>query len=127
MGLEGFEIFSDHKNLEYWRTARNLTRRQARWSLFLAEFHFKIIPKAGKTMGKPDALSRQKHHHVADADDNLGQVVLKPEQFKTAASRRGHMRVVPDQSLLRRIRNCETKDKGVAEALNKSKSLALDF
>ena len=25
-----FEIQSDHKNLEYWRTAQNLTRRQAR-------------------------------------------------------------------------------------------------
>lgn len=38
--LEGlpnkFQILTDHKNLEYWRTAQNLTRRQARWSLFLS-------------------------------------------------------------------------------------------
>jgi hypothetical protein len=33
-----FEIRTDHKNLEYWQTARNLTRRQARWSLFLSKF-----------------------------------------------------------------------------------------
>ncbi|PIL36423.1 hypothetical protein GSI_00111 [Ganoderma sinense ZZ0214-1] len=40
--LEGlpsvFEIQSDHKNLEYWKTAQNLTRRQARWALYLSRF-----------------------------------------------------------------------------------------
>ena len=39
--LEGlpqpFEIITDHRNLEFWRTAQHLTRRQARWSLLLAD------------------------------------------------------------------------------------------
>ena len=39
---EKFIIYSDHKNLEYWKTARNLTRRQARWSLFLSRFDFTL-------------------------------------------------------------------------------------
>ena len=38
--LEGlpelFTIVTDHRNLEYWRTAQNLTQRQARWSLYLS-------------------------------------------------------------------------------------------
>lgn len=59
--LEGlpqkFLIHSDHKNLEYWRTARNLTRRQARWALFLSRFNFELVPKPGKTMGRSDAMS----------------------------------------------------------------------
>ena len=42
--LEGlnseFEIVSDYSNLEYWRTAQDLTRRQARWSLYLSRFNF---------------------------------------------------------------------------------------
>ena len=33
--LELFEIWSDHQNLTYFRTAQNLTRRQARWALYL--------------------------------------------------------------------------------------------
>ena len=44
--LEGlpstFKIQSDHRNLEYWRTAQHLTRRQARWALYLSRFDFVI-------------------------------------------------------------------------------------
>ena len=36
--LEGhpkeFEIWTDHKNLEYFCDTRKLTRRQARWALY---------------------------------------------------------------------------------------------
>ena len=59
--LEGlpsqFEIQSDHKNLEYWRTAQNLTRRQARWALYLSRFDFVISHKPGTSNGRADALS----------------------------------------------------------------------
>ena len=36
----GFEVWTNHKNLEYFQTAKKLNRRQARWSLFLARFDF---------------------------------------------------------------------------------------
>ena len=59
--LEGaehpFEVWTDHKNLEYFRSAKKLNRRQARWSLFLARFDFALHHRPGKTMGKSDALS----------------------------------------------------------------------
>lgn len=35
-GLSEFIVILDHKNLEYWTKAHNLTRRQARWSLWLS-------------------------------------------------------------------------------------------
>ena len=42
--LEGtehqFEIWMDHKNLEYFMSVKKLNRRQARWSLLLARFDF---------------------------------------------------------------------------------------
>lgn len=42
--LEGadhqIEILSDHKNLEYFMTVQKLTRKQARWALFLSRFDF---------------------------------------------------------------------------------------
>ena len=42
--LEGmehqFEIWTDHKNLEYFMSAKKLNQRQARWSLLLARFDF---------------------------------------------------------------------------------------
>jgi len=40
-------------------TAKQLNRRQARWSLYLSRFDFVLQHKPGKSMGKPDALSPQ--------------------------------------------------------------------
>jgi len=50
------EIWMDHKNLKYFMMAKKLNRCQARWSLYLAHFDFKLIHRLGYSMGKPDAL-----------------------------------------------------------------------
>ena len=50
--LEGaatkFEIWTDHKNLEYFMKAQKLNRRQARWALYLSRFNFmlKHVPES---------------------------------------------------------------------------------
>jgi hypothetical protein len=36
------EIWTDHKNLEYFRVAQKSNRRQARWSLYLSCFDFTL-------------------------------------------------------------------------------------
>ena len=78
------EIWSDHQNLEYFRTARKLNRRQARWSLYLSRFDYTLHHRPGKSMGKPDALSRRADHDDGTGDnDNV--ILLKPETFVVAA------------------------------------------
>ena len=69
--LEGieFEIVTDHKNIEWWATMRDLNRRQARWSLYLSRFNFKVTYKKGESM-QADALSRFSKDHVSDREDN---------------------------------------------------------
>lgn len=61
--LEGaaqpFIMWTDHKNLEYLRSARRLNSRQARWALFFTRFDFTITYRPGSRNMKPDALSRQ--------------------------------------------------------------------
>lgn len=52
------DVWSDHRNLEYFRTARKLNRRQARWSAELQDYDFQITHKAGTTQIKSDTLSR---------------------------------------------------------------------
>jgi hypothetical protein len=83
--LEGlpqpFTIVTDHRNLEYWRTAQNLSRRQARWSLYLSRFDFRLTHKPGTANTQADPLSCFSTHQVADADDNQNQLVLRPEHF----------------------------------------------
>jgi len=69
------EIWTDHKNLKYFMTAKKLNRRQARWSLYLACFDFKLIHRPGRSMGKPDALSRRPDHGKG-ASDNEDAILL---------------------------------------------------
>ncbi|QRW15573.1 Retrotransposable element Tf2 protein [Rhizoctonia solani] len=53
------QVFTDHRNLEYWMQARTFNRRHARWQIFLSDYNFKIHYRPGKQSGKPDALSRR--------------------------------------------------------------------
>ena len=57
-GLEGsttlVEVITDHKNLEYFMSTKQLSRRQARWSEFLSRFNYQITYRPDKDGGKPD-------------------------------------------------------------------------
>jgi len=72
------EIWTDHKNLEYFMTAKKLNHYQACWSLYLARFDFKLAHRPGRSMGKPDALS-QRPDHGKGTSDNKDVVLLRPE------------------------------------------------
>ena len=83
--LEGhphkIEIWPDHQNLIFFRAAQKLTRRQARWALFMTCFDFALYHKPGKTMQAEDPLSRRADHEMGTDLDNMNQVLLKPEFF----------------------------------------------
>ena len=72
------EIWTDYKNLEYFMTAKKLNRHQARWSLYLAHFDFKLTHCPERCMGKPDVLSRRLDHGKG-ASNNEDVVLLRPE------------------------------------------------
>jgi len=69
------KIWTDHKNLEYFMTAKKLNRRQAHWSLYLARFDFKLTHRPERCMGKPDMLSWRLDHGKG-ASDNEDVVLL---------------------------------------------------
>lgn len=115
-GPHPIRIITDHKNLEYFATAKDLTRRQARWALFLSRFNYTLEHRPGKLSGKPDALSRRADHDKGE-DDNKGRILLKPEVFRAKAAKRGHSRIAADRPLLTRIRTCAKRDDEVATAL----------
>ncbi len=60
--LEGakhpFTVLTDHRNLEYLRSAKRLNHRQARWALFFTRFDFSVTYRPGTQNTKADALSR---------------------------------------------------------------------
>ena len=85
-GEHPIDIISDHKNLLYFSSSRSLTRRQARWSLFLTQFDFTIQHRPGRLGGKPDALSRRSDLQP-EGKDNAEHTLLSPEVFKIKAIR----------------------------------------
>jgi len=54
---ELFTIMTDHTNLQYWKSPKNLNRRMACWHTDLQEYDFDILYIPGKTNIPPDALS----------------------------------------------------------------------
>jgi len=96
------EIWTDHKNLEYFMTAKKLNRRQARWSLYLACFDFKLTHRPGRSMGKPDTLS-QRPDHSKGTSDNEDVILLRLELFAIRALK-GIQSEGPEKDILREIR-----------------------
>jgi len=78
------EIWTDHKNLEYFMMAKKLNCHQAHWSLHLARFDFLLHHHSECTMGKPDALSRRANHGNG-ASDNENVVLLRLEFLAVCA------------------------------------------
>ncbi|PIL28411.1 hypothetical protein GSI_08445 [Ganoderma sinense ZZ0214-1] len=68
-------VISDHKNLEYFMSSRLLNRRQARWSIFLSEFNFRLNYAPG-LRNPADAPSRR-----ADFAPQKGDEVVE-ENFR---------------------------------------------
>src|ERR1700742_1939205 len=98
---EPFEIWTDHKNLTYFRSAQKLNPRQARWATFMSEFHFVLFHKPGVTMTKADALSRTA---TTDPGDKTSEVtILPPDGFRTILLRTVIDIEGPDSTLTTRI------------------------
>jgi hypothetical protein len=76
-------VLSDHKNLQYFTTTKQLSHRQARWSEYLSRFQFTIKYRPGILTGKPDALTRRSQDQVAknEAHEARNQTLLRPELF----------------------------------------------
>ena len=86
-----FTVVTDHNSLKYLHTQPNLSRRQARWAEFLAEFEFDFVYRPGKGNVVADALSRlnvancgttSKVHHREDLFRGLEQAYKKETETK---------------------------------------------
>ncbi len=49
---------TDHANLQYWKSPRNLNRRTVRWHADLQEYDYDIQHILGKMNIPPNTLSR---------------------------------------------------------------------
>ncbi|QRW24750.1 Retrotransposable element Tf2 protein [Rhizoctonia solani] len=106
--LHPITVFTDHRNLEYWKESQTFNRRHARWHLLLAGYNFQIVYRPGKQSGKPDALSQQSNH--ADIPP-ANQTMLPNLVFANVAL------VTPEKELQRQIKGALDQDKSLEEIL----------
>jgi len=120
--LEGvqfkFEIWMDHKNLEYFIKAQKLNRRQARWALYLSRFDFTLKHVVGAKMEKADELSRRLDWKVGVDKNNKNQVFIKDNWICSI-----YEVVVegPKVDMLEKIKRARSKDEDVVRVVEEMK------
>ena len=124
--LEGtqtkFEIWTDHKNLEYFMKVQKLNRRQARWALYLSRFDFTLKHMAGSKMGKADRLSKRVDWKVGIDKDNENQVLIKDNWIRSI-----YEVVVegPEVEMLEKIKKVRSKDEDVVRVVEEMKKVGV--
>jgi len=113
------EIWTDHKNLQYFMTSQKLNRRQARWALYLSQFNFRLKHVPGKSMGKADGLSRRPDWQEGVERDNEDQKLIKPEWI------RGVETLIKEENLRERIRKAQEGDGKIVEAIKRLKGAGI--
>ncbi|KAG5726085.1 hypothetical protein E4T56_gene1635 [Termitomyces sp. T112] len=88
--LEGsphrIQVYSDHNNLQYFTTTKQLSRCQARWSETLLEYNFTIHYRPRRLGAKPDALTRRPNMYLK-------------KSFETKQNASNHRVVIPPKHL----------------------------
>jgi len=117
-----FEIWTNHKNLEYFMKAQNLNWRQARWTLYLSRFDFtlKYVPET--KMEKADKLSRRSDWKVGIEKDNDNQVFIKDcwlcNLYEVVIER-------PEVDIVEKIKKARGKDEEVVRVVEKMKKAGI--
>ena len=97
-----FQIFTDHRTLEYFQSQKDMSRRQMRWSMYLADFDYEIVYIRGEDNTAADALSR-----MPDATPNPMLAACALAYTRSPPSTRSPVAaaldITADESLLRDI------------------------
>jgi hypothetical protein len=118
-------VQSDHKNLKYFTTTKQLTGRQIRWHEELAKFKFRIKYIKGKRNTAADALSRQPDYTIGvkQPESNLlqqnkdGTIQCNQEAVLAATI------VVEDKDFLERLQKAMEKDEYLKQWKNNTTNL----
>ena len=74
-------IFTDHRNLVYFRQRQTLSPRLLRWSLFINQFNFVLTYRRGSSNIPADLLSRRSDFVEEGCESPPVEQVLLPDKF----------------------------------------------
>ena len=115
----------NYENLKYFRELHKLNGQQVRWYLKLQDYNFMLQHIPEKTNTKADILLRK--DQVNTKKDNKNIQMLKEELW----TRRITVKVtilkrttkIEDSNILKEIRNNNTREKEIIQALKKEDSV----
>jgi transposase InsO family protein len=81
------QVLTDHKNLLYFTSTKELNQRQVRWSEELSRYNFQINYRKGSENGKADTLSRRPDYDV-DSNTPPQSILRLNEQGSIEYNRR---------------------------------------
>jgi len=124
--LEGtkykFEVWTDHKNLEYFMKAQKLNWRQAFWALYLSRFDFTLKHVPETKMRKTDELSKRLDWKVGVEKDNDNQVFIKDcwlhNLYEVVIEE-------PEVDILEKIKKARGKDEEVVRVVEEIKKAGI--
>ena len=112
------QVFTDHKNLTYFRQPQALNHHRAWWLIDLTDFDLKMIYVPGKLLAGPNALSCHPNLLPTETNDNAGVTLLPPSLFVNLI----------DTALSQRIESASASDPLVLQALQSMhKDISLPF
>ena len=114
---EIFEVWSDHKNLQYFRKPQKLNRRQARWKTELQEFPFLLVHKPGAQMKKPDFLTRRSDFKTGE-NNNADVILLKDEFFANTIQ----VEPIAEELMKRILQAPNNRDRSVVKAISEKQA-----
>ena len=117
-----FEIWTDHKNLEYFMKTQKLNRRQAQWALYLSQFDFILKHVPGTRMEKTDGLSRRPDWKVGMDKDNENQIIIKDNWLRKLEE------VIiegPEVDIIEKIKKARNKNEEVVRIVEKMKKVGV--
>ena len=115
-----FEIWTNHKNLEYFMKAQKLNKRQVRWALYLSRFNFILKHVLGSKIGKADSLSRRLDWEVGIEKDNKNKTLVKPEWLEVRKTETVEI-IIDGVDLLEEVRRSKIKDDEVVKVVEEMK------
>ena len=117
-----FEVWTNHKNLEYFMKAQKLNWKQTHWALYLFRFDFTLKHVLGTKMGKVDGLSKRPDWKVGVEKDNDNQVFIKDcwqcNLYEVVIEE-------PEVDILEKIKKAKGKDEEVVRVVEKMKKVEI--
>jgi len=123
---EPFEVYTDHKNLTYFMTTKELNRRQVRWWEKLAEYNMKIQYTKGSDNGRADALSRRPDY-MKDITPDSGAILQENKDNITIRRSLNLTAHIVENELGQLIKTAYKKDATANRILENSANLPPHF